>query len=156
MGVRGKMDPAVRRRVMSSIRKVNTRPELALRRALWAAGVRGWRCHVRSVPGTPDIAFLRWRVAVHVDGAWWHGHPDYFRPGVRGPYWDRKIEGNRERDRRVDRQLADIGWLSIRAWDLDVLKAPGRAIEEITKALRLRGWPRSSMVARRRARLPSA
>ena len=63
---------------MASIRKKDTRPERVLRSALWRAGVRGWRCHVQRLPGTPDVAFSRWKVAVHVDGVWWHGRPDYF------------------------------------------------------------------------------
>src|SRR5262245_52361846 len=105
-----KMDPALRRRIMASIRKVDTKPELALRHALWRCGVRGWRCHVKQLPGTPDIVFRRWQVAVHVDGVWWHGHPDYFHLGKRGPYWDAKITGNRERDRKVDAELRALGW----------------------------------------------
>lgn len=120
-----KMDPAVRRRVMASIKKVNTRPEMAVRRALWRAGVRGWQCHAHRLPGTPDLAFSRWRVAVHVDGVWWHGHPAYFKPGKRGPYWDTKIAGNRRRDRKVDRQLKELGWISLRLWEMDVSSLRG-------------------------------
>jgi DNA mismatch endonuclease (patch repair protein) len=70
-----------RSRVMSRIRSKNTKPELALRRALWAAGVRGWRVHSNWVPGRPDIAFTRRRVAVFVDARFWHGHPDFFTFG---------------------------------------------------------------------------
>jgi DNA mismatch endonuclease, patch repair protein len=134
------MDPEVRRRVMASIRKVNTRPELALRRALWRSGVRGWRCHVRSGPGTPDLVFRRWRVAVHVDGVWWHGHPDYLPAGRRGPYWDQKIARNRERDRLVDEVLRKDGWTTLRLWDLDVLRDPTTAVGQVVAALQERGW----------------
>src|SRR5688500_14100431 len=101
-----RMDPETRRRVMASIHKTNTRPELALRRALRAAGVQGYRCHLRTVPGSPDVAFTRWRVAVFVDGVWWHGHPDWLPNGRRGPYWDEKIARNVARDHRVDAELA--------------------------------------------------
>src|SRR5687767_6028947 len=73
-----------RSRVMARIRSRNTGPELALRRALHAAGVRGWRCHAKHLPGKPDLAFTRWRVAVFVDGCFWHGHPDFFTPGKSG------------------------------------------------------------------------
>lgn len=140
MTARGKMDPAVRRRVMASIPKVDTRPELALRRALWRAGIRGWRCHVRSLPGTPDITFRRWRLVVHVDGVWWHGHPDYFWPGRRGPYWDEKIRGNMDRDRIVDGKLRDLGWTSLRLWDIDILRDVAAAVSRICDALAECGW----------------
>lgn len=138
------MDPEVRRRVMASIKKVNTRPELALRRALWRAGVRGWRCHVPSLPGTPDLAFSRWRLAVHVDGVWWHGHPAYFRPGMRGPYWDKKIAGNKHRDGLVDCQFKAMGWKSLRLWDMDVLHHEAASVRKVIHALRSRGWRRRS------------
>lgn len=129
-----KMDPATRHRVMASIRKKDTKPELALRSALWAAGLRGWRCHA-ALPGSPDIAFGRYRVAVFVDGVWWHGHPDYLPRGRRGPYWDAKIAGNVARDKRVNAQLRTAGWIVVRLWDLDVLRSPDRAARTVTAAL---------------------
>jgi DNA mismatch endonuclease (patch repair protein) len=77
-----------RSRVMARIRARDTKPELLLRRALFASGVRGWRLHVRDLPGKPDLAFRRWKVAIFVDGCFWHGHPDFFTPGKSGAYWD--------------------------------------------------------------------
>src|SRR4051812_36931263 len=65
--------------LMARVRTEDTAPELAFRRALWAAGVRGWRCHPKRVTGRPDFAWLGRRVAVFVDGAFWHGHPHYYR-----------------------------------------------------------------------------
>lgn len=70
-----------RSRNMAAIRSTNTKPELALRKALYAAGVRGWRCHVRDVPGKPEFAWKKWKIAVFVDGAFRHGHPDHFSFG---------------------------------------------------------------------------
>lgn len=134
----GKTDPAVRRRVMSSIRKKDTVPEMALRRALWALGVRGWRCH-SAWPGSPDLAFSARKVAVFCDGVWWHGHPDYLPRGRRGPYWDAKIASNMERDARVNRLLRQQGWLVVRIWDLDILKDPSRAARKVMRALKARG-----------------
>src|SRR5436190_9794598 len=95
-----------RSRVMSRIRSKDTKPELTLRKALFEAGIRGWRCHPRTVPGKPDIAFTRWRVAIFVDGCFWHGHPDYFTPGKSGGFRGlvrrvgRGEEGNKRRSRR--------------------------------------------------------
>ncbi|MGI8731365.1 MAG: hypothetical protein ACR2LK_15525 [Solirubrobacteraceae bacterium] len=60
---------------MARVKGRDTGPEVTLRRALYAAGVRGWRCHRKSLPGRPDVAFGPARLAVFVDGAFWHGHP---------------------------------------------------------------------------------
>src|SRR4051794_27599413 len=92
------LSPEGRSRNMAAIRSKNTRPEMRLRRALWSSGIRGWRCHRRNLPGRPDLSWGRWRVAVEVDGAFFHGHPDYIRPGA-SPYWVEKIARNQERDR---------------------------------------------------------
>jgi len=133
------MDPAVRHRVMASIRKRDTRPEILLRRTLVSQGVRGYRCHVADLPGTPDLAFTRWRVAVFVDGVWWHGHPDHLPRGRRGPYWDQKIAANVARDRRVDDELRGIGWDVVRLWDLEVIADPRGAVESVAGALSTSG-----------------
>ena len=113
-----RLDPDTRHRVMASIRGRDTKPELALRRALRAQGMRGYRCHVKAIPGRPDIVFPGSRVAVFVDGVWWHGHPDYFKPGRRGPYWDQKIARNVERDARVEEELRQLSWRVVRIWDV--------------------------------------
>lgn len=131
---------------MASIRKRDTKPELRLRGALTAAGIRGWRCHVK-VPGTPDVAFTRWKVAVFVDGVFWHGRADYLPNGRRGPYWDDKIARNKERDRRVNRELRRMGWRVVRLWDLDVLADAEKAVARVVAALHRQGWspPRASV-----------
>lgn len=115
-----KVDVATRSRIMGRVRSKNTRPELALRKALWAVGLRGWRCHVRSVPGTPDVCWVGRRVAVFVDSAWWHGHPSRWTPGRHPPNWDEKIAANRRRDEEVNRQLEEAGWTVIRIWDFEL------------------------------------
>jgi DNA mismatch endonuclease (patch repair protein) len=124
---------------MASIRKRDTKPELVLRSALYAAGVRGWRCHAPML-GSPDIAFTRWRVLVFVDGVWWHGHPDYLPNGRRGPYWDQKIAGNIARDDRVNYELRAQGLLVLRLWDIDVMAEPAHAVAQVMAALVSRGW----------------
>ena len=120
---------------MASIKKRDTRPELTLRRALRAAGLRGYRCDSAGAPGRPDVAFTRWRLAVFVDGVWWHGHPDWLPRGRRGSYWDAKIEGNMSRDRRVDAELLSIGWTSLRMWDVDVLSDMAGCARRVEDAL---------------------
>ena len=136
-----RMTPEVRHRVMASIRKRDTVPELTLRSALWRAGVRGWRCHAK-MRGSPDVLFRRWRLVVFVDGVWWHGHPDYLPRGRRGTYWDAKIAGNVARDARVTQDLTAQGWTVLRIWDLDVLADPDAAARRVVGALVARGWTR--------------
>jgi DNA mismatch endonuclease (patch repair protein) len=121
---------------MSRIRSKDTKPELALRQALWAAGVRGWRVHPRSLPGKPDLAFTRRRLAVFVDGCFWHGHPDFFTPGKSGAYWDAKIARTQERDRAANEALADVGWVVIRLWDFEVERDLTGCVEKVEAALR--------------------
>jgi DNA mismatch endonuclease, patch repair protein len=120
-----------RSRVMARIRSKDTKPELALRRALHAVGVRGWRCHAKVVPGKPDLAFTRWRVAVFVDGRFWHGHPDYFTPGKSGAYWDAKIARTQERDNQANAALAEAGWRVVRFWDFEVEDDLDKCVERI-------------------------
>jgi DNA mismatch endonuclease (patch repair protein) len=128
--------PAQRRRIMLAVRQKGTEPELALRRALYIAGVRGWRCDYRPAAGRPDIAWPGLQVAVFVDGAFWHGHPSRHRPGRSGEYWDTKIAGNVARDRRVDLELAEAGWTVVRVWDFEVRKEPEEVVERVRSALR--------------------
>jgi DNA mismatch endonuclease (patch repair protein) len=120
---------------MARIRSRDTQPELRLRRALHAAGVRGWRCHVKQLPGKPDLAFTRWRVAVFVDGCFWHGHPDFFTPGKSGDYWDAKIERTKARDRAANKALAASGWTVIRFWDFEIEDDLSRCVDDVIAAL---------------------
>jgi DNA mismatch endonuclease (patch repair protein) len=124
-----------RSRVMSRIRSKDTKPELALRRALWQAGVRGWRVHRKGLPGKPDLAFGRRRVAVFVDGCFWHGHPDFFKPGKSGAYWDAKIARTQERDRLANEALAEAGWRVVRLWDFEVERDLAGCVERVLAEL---------------------
>lgn len=111
-----------RSRMMACIKGKNTKPELRLRSALHHSGLR-FRIHRKDLPGTPDLAFVSRKVAVFVDGDFWHGR-FYFEQG-RIPKsntgaWIRKFERNRERDLRVDAELEAMGWLPLRYWESDV------------------------------------
>jgi len=119
---------------MARVRTTNTSPELALRRGLWAAGLRGWRCHPKRITGQPDFAWIGRRVAVFVDGAFWHGHPDYYW-GQSGRFWDEKIARNRARDEHVNRVLAEAGWTVVRLWDFEVERDLLSCIKRVQTAL---------------------
>ena len=122
---------------MARVRTRETAPEMALRRALWHRGLR-YRLHPR-LPGTPDLAFIGARVAVFVDGCFWHGCPlHYTPPRTNADFWLQKIDVNRARDARVDRQLLELGWRPVRVWEhtikTDVEQAVRAISEEIQRA----------------------
>lgn len=119
---------------MARVRQKDTAPELALRRALWAAGLRGWRCQPKGITGRPDLAWKGRRVAVFVDGAFWHGHPDHYW-GQSGKFWDEKIARNRARDARVNDGLKAAGWTVVRLWDFEVARDLAACVERVAAAL---------------------
>lgn len=128
--------PEQRSRIMSAVRHRDTGPEVDLRRSLHARGIRGWRCDYGGVPGRPDLAWPALRLAVFVDGAFWHGHPSRHRPGRSGRYWDEKIEQNVARDRRVDADLEARGWRVLRFWDFQVRRERQAIVGLIVEALK--------------------
>ena len=137
------LSPLGRSRNMAAIRSTNTKPELALRAALRLAGAAGYRIHLRTLPGKPDVAFTRWRVAVFVDGAFWHGHPDHFNPATASQYWRDKIARTQERDRQADQLLKDAGWHVVRFWDFELNEEPDKQIKKVLDALIEAGWCKS-------------
>lgn len=131
---------ASRSRVMSRIRSRETLPERLLRSELTRLGIRGYRKNYRAVPhaSSADVAFTRRRVAVFVDGCFWHGHPKFFTPGKSGRYWDEKIARNRRRDRQTTRAYRRNGWRVIRVWDFVVERDPRRVATRVAGALNRR------------------
>lgn len=118
---------------MSRIGSRDTRPELLLRRAVWALGVRGYRLHAPLI-GRPDLVITRARLAVFVDGCFWHGCRRCRRRPVdtNAGYWNEKILKNRRRDVRVARALRREGWQVIRFWEHDVERDPNRCAERVS------------------------
>jgi DNA mismatch endonuclease (patch repair protein) len=127
-------DPRKRSEVMSRIRGADTGPELALRRALWAAGHR-YRLNSK-LTGRPDIVFPRQRVAVFVDGCFWHGCPEHaVKPKTNSDFWSRKLAGNIERDGRVNAGLENQGWRVVRIWEHEIEADVNSAVLKIAQAL---------------------
>lgn len=105
---------------MQGNRSRDTKPELALRSAAHAAGLRYWvaRRPIPTVRRTADLLFPARRVVVFVDGCFWHGCKIHFKlPSTNRDYWSRKIDRNVERDRETDQLLADAGWIVVRIWE---------------------------------------
>ncbi len=126
---------------MAAVKGRDTRPELALRALLRTAGLTGYRLNYRHLPGRPDVAYTRWKVAVFVDGAFWHGHPSRIRPDRLNDQWIAKIEGNRKRDQQVNAELASRGWTVVRIWDFELNQAADQHVNRIERALQAAGRP---------------
>lgn len=134
------LSKAGRSRNMAAIRSKNTGPELALRAALRRAGATGYRVHSKGLPSRPDVVFPRWKVAVFVDGAFWHGHPDHFNPACATQYWRDKIARTQERDRLANEALRAEGWTVVRLWDFELAEAGEKMVGRVLHALRESGW----------------
>lgn len=124
-------------RVGAGNRRQDTTPEILLRKALWAAGLR-YRLHPTALPGRPDIVISRCRLAIFCDGDFWHGRDwrkrkEKLTQGWNAAYWVAKIQRNRERDRAVTRTLRRLGWQVIRVWESDVLRDPSRVATKIMR-----------------------
>ena len=126
---------------MAAIRSRDTKAELLLRNNLRDLGLSGYRCNHFSLPGKPDIVFTKYRVAVFVDGAYWHGHPKHFTFGRLGKYWDDKIRNTQRRDREQAAQLRSQRYRVLRFWDFQVLAASHRCVATICEALAVKGHP---------------
>lgn len=112
----------------------DTEPELALRRAVHALGLR-YRVGTRPIPTlrrTADLVFSRAKVAVFLDGCFWHGCPEHHSVAVtNAEFWAGKVETNKRRDQDTNRRLADAGWLTVRVWEHDDPLATAKLIRDI-------------------------
>lgn len=121
-----------RSRLLARVRREGTAPELMLRRQLHRAGFR-YRLRY-PLPGSPDLVLVSAKLAVFVDGCFWHGCPDHgTTPKTNTSFWRAKIERNKERDKSVDRQLTSLGWTAIRVWEHEVTHDLERVVARITE-----------------------
>lgn len=112
------VDSETRSRMMSGIRSKNTKPEMMVRRGLHRLGFR-FRLHSADVPGRPDLVLPRYRVAIFVNGCFWHGHDCHLfkLPSTHPEFWRVKIARNIERDQEVRRALCEQGWRMLIIWE---------------------------------------
>lgn len=133
------VSPATRRRMQRIRSRGNLTTEMRLRFRMVADGLRGWQLHTAVVPGRPDFYFPACRLAVFVDGCFWHGCPVCGHlPTRNSSYWREKIESNLRRDREVGRVLTRRGIGVIRLWEHDVQNDIARCLSRITSAVRRR------------------
>ncbi|MDD4126928.1 MAG: very short patch repair endonuclease [Methanomicrobium sp.] len=124
-----------RKRNMSAVKSKNTKPEIKIRKMLWEKGIRGYRVHY-DLPGKPDITFTKYKIAVFIDGCYWHKCPECFRePKTNTEFWMNKINRNVERDKEITKELENMGWTVLRFWEHQVRKNPDVIIAIITKKL---------------------
>lgn len=119
---------------MSRIRGKDTGPELILRRGLWAQGLR-YRL-VNKLPGRPDVVFPGAKVAVFVDGCFWHGCPLHaVRPKANAEFWKNKLDANIARDARVTGELEAMGWTVLRFWEHEINEALSGVVARVAEAV---------------------
>lgn len=129
------MTPLQRSKCMSKIRSSNTKPERMLRKELWARGVR-YRLGYH-LPGKPDLVFVGSRLAVFIDGCFWHKCPVHYTiPKSNRDFWVEKLQRNQERDHRVNCDLAKLGWTVERFWEHEIVEKLPQVAECIEKIVR--------------------
>ncbi len=120
--------------IMSSIRGADTGIELRFRRELWEKGIRGWRKNYKNLLGKPDIVFTKKKLAIFLDGCFWHG---CFKcgqtPKSNSKYWEEKFRKNRERDKKNNLALKSLGWKVIRFWEHEINQHIHKCIAKVTK-----------------------
>ncbi|MGO5131857.1 very short patch repair endonuclease [Mitsuokella jalaludinii] len=129
---------AQRSHIMSKIHGKDTKPEVRLRKALWHKGIR-YRKNYRGLPGTPDIALTRQKIAIFVDGDFWHARGHEEHPGEQvkhnRAYWVRHLTRNVEKAREVNDELTEQGWLVLRFWESDINKDLPSIVKQISQYL---------------------
>jgi len=116
------VEPALRSRMMSGIRCKDTKPEMLVRRFLYAHGYR-YRLHRKDLPGRPDIVLSRLRVCIFVHGCFWHRHPGCrlaVLPKTRPEFWEAKLSGNVVRDQQAIESLNQSGWRTFVLWECEL------------------------------------
>lgn len=123
-----------RSRIMSGIRSRNTRPELYVRKKVWAEGFR-YRLHIRKLPGTPDLVLPRYRFVIFVHGCFWHQHecPGAKRPSSNKEYWDPKLDRNIARDALHRSRLEEMGWTVATVWECDLDRGTEYLLAELKR-----------------------
>ncbi len=123
-----------RHKNMSHIRAKDTTPEILLRKALWHCGLR-YRKNYRQLPGSPDIAITRYRIAIFVDGDFWHAKGHREHPGeqiaTNKEFWQKKLKRNVERDKEVNDELTDMDWVVLRFWESDIKKDLKKCVKTV-------------------------
>lgn len=141
------LTPEQRRKNMQAIKSKDTSIELRLRKALWQKGIR-YRKNYKQLPGKPDIAITKYRIAVFCDSDFWHGY-DWENRNQRiksnRDYWVPKIERNMQRDKEVTALLQEAGWVVLRFWEWQIKKHLDECVDAVTNAIASAGSKETGM-----------
>lgn len=131
--------PQTRSRIMAAIRSGNTKPELLLRKALFARGYR-YRVHAKSLAGSPDISLPKWGAVIFVHGCFWHAHNcgNVRLPKSNRAFWRRKLTRNVERDQAARAELLKQGWRVLVVWDCALKEKTPQQVDAL--ADRVEAW----------------
>jgi len=119
--------------VMSANKAKNTKPELLVRKALWNSGVRGYRLNWKKAPGRPDIAFPGKKIAIFVNGCFWHRCERCYTnlPKTNTEFWLNKFTKNKDRDAHKNQELLSLGWTVITIWECDIKNSLSTIVEMV-------------------------
>lgn len=126
-----------RSRLMQRIREKDTSPEVAFRKVLWHQGIR-YHKHDKSLIGKPDINIYKYRIAVFIDGEFWHGfnwNEKSRKIKSNRDYWISKIEGNIARDHEINKLLEEKGWLVLRFWQSEIEKCTDHCLKQVLRLI---------------------
>jgi len=125
---------------MSMIKGRNTKPELIIRKLLSSKRIRGYRINYKLL-GKPDIVFTKYKLAIFIDGCFWHRCPKCFvEPDKNKEFWKNKINSNIKRDKKVNQTLKKSGWKVLRFWEHLLMRDPDLVYKRILRALFKRGF----------------
>ena len=130
-----------RSELMQKIRSINTKPETLFRKSLWAKGIRYIKNN-RKLPGKPDISISKQKIAIFIDGEFWHGFDwENKKQKIKAnrDYWIPKIEKNIERDRNYKILLENDGWIVLRFWESEIKKKPTECLERVLALMNSEG-----------------
>lgn len=134
-----RLTPEQRRKAMRNVHSQGTSIEIQLAKALWKKGYR-YRKNYGKLPGKPDLALTKYKIAIFCDGEFFHGKDwEVLRPrlehGNNGKFWIEKIMKNQHRDDEVNKQLRYMGWTVIRFWGKDILKRPDECVRVVQETI---------------------
>lgn len=125
-------------KVMVANKASGTKPELRLRKALWGAGLRGYRLNWKKASGRPDICFPKRKVAIFINGCFWHRCPicNLGLPKTNTEFWHRKFELNVARDAEKARVLSEAGWKVLTVWECELRSDVDHCVDLVIHAIR--------------------
>ncbi len=128
---------AITSRIMSAIKGKNTKPELALRKELWHLGIKGYRLHWKKAPGRPDISFPGKKLAIFVNGCFWHRCPNCQPPLPKNHsrFWKEKFKKNTVRDQQKIKLLMEQDWATLEIWECQIKKKLKACVHKVKRLI---------------------